>query len=186
MNMAGNGGFASNILTLDKDNWDRWSALMRSLFGAQDVLEIVQNGYDDLVANANDAQRATHREAKKKDCKPLFYMQQNVDAYHFEKINKCVKAKEAWDILVRYHDGDAKVKQVKLQSIRRRFEMMQMQEDQRIGEYISNIMRLVNQMRSCGAKITDQSVVEKILRSLNTKFDFVVVSILEAKDKIID
>jgi hypothetical protein len=100
MNMAGNGGFASNILTLDKDNRDRWSALMRSLFGAQDVLEIVQNGYDDLVANANDAQRATHREAKKKDCKPLFYMQQNVDAYHFEKINKCVKANEAWDILV--------------------------------------------------------------------------------------
>jgi len=36
--MANNGGFGKNILVLDGKNWERWSALMRSLFGVQDVL----------------------------------------------------------------------------------------------------------------------------------------------------
>jgi hypothetical protein len=39
----------------DGKNWDRWSVMMKSLFGAQDVLEIVQNGYEDLAANVTDA-----------------------------------------------------------------------------------------------------------------------------------
>ncbi|MCI55000.1 F-box protein, partial [Trifolium medium] len=67
-------------------NWDRWSALMRSLFGAQDVIDLMTNGYEDSGANPNDAQRNTFKEAKKKDCKALFYIQQNVDSQHFEKI----------------------------------------------------------------------------------------------------
>jgi len=47
---------------------------MRSLFGAQDVLELVENGYEDLAANATEVQRAAFREQKKKDCKALFYI----------------------------------------------------------------------------------------------------------------
>jgi hypothetical protein len=90
-----NNGFGSNILVLDNKNWDRWSAMMKSLFGAQDVLEIVQNGYDDLALNATDAQRTAFKESKKKDCKALFYIQQNVDSYHFEKIAKATRSKDA-------------------------------------------------------------------------------------------
>ncbi|MCH80464.1 retrovirus-related pol polyprotein from transposon TNT 1-94, partial [Trifolium medium] len=99
--MNNNGGFSSNILVLDRKNWDRWSALMKSLFGAQEVRDLAQNGYEDLKANPTEAQRLAFREAKKKDCKTLFYIQQNV-------------------------------KQVKLQSLRRKYEMIQMKEDQRI------------------------------------------------------
>jgi len=68
---------------------------MNSLFGAQDVLELVENGYEDLAANAIDVQRATFKEQKKKDCKALFYIQQNVDSNHFEKISKITRSKEA-------------------------------------------------------------------------------------------
>ncbi|MCI85646.1 F-box protein, partial [Trifolium medium] len=50
---------------------------MKSLFGAQEVLEIVTDGYEELGANPTDAQRTTFRESKKKDCKALFYIQQN-------------------------------------------------------------------------------------------------------------
>jgi len=76
-------GFGSNILVLDGKNWERWSALMRSLFGAQDMSDLVQNGYEDLVANATEVQKAAFKENKKKDCKALFYIQQNVDNQHF-------------------------------------------------------------------------------------------------------
>ena len=177
-----NNGFGSNILVLDNKNWDRWSAMMKSLFGAQDVLEIVQNGYDDLALNATDAQRTAFKESKKKDCKALFYIQQNVDSYHFEKIAKATRSKEAWDILEKYHDGGDKVNQVKLQSPRRKYEMMQMEDEQKIGDYFSKLCSLVNQMQTCGEVLTDQMVVEKVLRSLTPKFDFIVVAIQEAKD----
>ncbi|PNX61357.1 F-box protein [Trifolium pratense] len=44
-------GFGTNILVLDGKNWDRWNALMKSLFGAQDCLDVVLNDYEELVEN---------------------------------------------------------------------------------------------------------------------------------------
>ncbi|MCI94258.1 retrovirus-related pol polyprotein from transposon TNT 1-94, partial [Trifolium medium] len=55
---------------------------MRSLFGAQYVMDLVTNGYEDLGENPTDAQRIAFKKAKKKYCKALFYIQQNVDAQH--------------------------------------------------------------------------------------------------------
>jgi len=82
---------------------------MRSLFGAQDMSDLVQNEFEEPPANATDVQRAAFREDKKKDCKALFYIQQNVDNQHFEKIAKATRSKEAWDILENYHNGGEKV-----------------------------------------------------------------------------
>jgi len=67
--------FGSNILILDGKNWERWSALMRSLFGAQDFSDLVHNGFEEPPANATDVQRAAFRDNKKKDYKALFYIQ---------------------------------------------------------------------------------------------------------------
>jgi len=53
----------------------------------------VENGYEDLSANATDVQRSIFKKHEKKDCKALFYFQQN-----FEKISKATRSKEVWDI----------------------------------------------------------------------------------------
>jgi len=74
------------------------------------------------------------------------------------------------------------VKQVKLQSLRRKYELMLMEDDQRICDYISKLLSVVNQMKACGEEISDQQVVGKIMRSLTCKFDFIVVAIQESKD----
>jgi hypothetical protein len=68
---------------------------MKSLFGAQDVLELVENEYEDLGANSTDVQRAAFKDLKKKDCKALFYIQQNVDSNNSEKISKITRSKKA-------------------------------------------------------------------------------------------
>jgi len=180
--MANNGGFGTNILVLDGKNWERWSAMMKSLFGAQDVLELVENGYKDVAANATDVQRAAFKGQKKKDCKALFYIQQNVDSNHFENISKITRSKEAWDILAKYYEGSDDVKQVKLQSLRRKYELMLMEDDQRISDYISMLLTVVNQKKACGEEVSDQQVVGKIMRSLTSKFYFIVVAIQESKD----
>lgn len=73
------------------------------------------------------------------------------------------------------------MKQVKLQSYRRKYEMMQMEEDRKVSDYFSKLTAIVNQMRTCGENIIDQMVAEKVLRSLSTKFDFIVVFYLRSK-----
>jgi len=74
------------------------------------------------------------------------------------------------------------VKQVKLQSYRRKYEMMQMDEDQKVSDYFSKMIEIMNLMKNCGENISDQMVVEKVWRSLSQKFDFIVVAIQKAKD----
>jgi len=74
------------------------------------------------------------------------------------------------------------VKQVKLQSYRRKYEMMQMEEDQKVSDYFLKMIEIVNLMKNCGENISDKMVVEKVLRFLSQKFDFIVVAIQEAKD----
>jgi gag-polypeptide of LTR copia-type len=58
-----------------------------------------------------------------------------------------------------------------------------MQESQRVREYYTQIVELVNPMRSLGEKeLTEQKVVEKLLISLLESFNSIVTAIEESKD----
>jgi len=175
--MNGSSSINTHIPILEVRNWERWNAVMKNLFGAQDLLEIVQNGVDDLAANGTEVQRNAHKELKKKDCKDLFLIQQSLYEGNFERISKTVSSKEAWDILSKYHEGDDNVKLIKLQSPRRKFELMQMEDDQKIFEYISKLINCMSQMKACGEAMIDQQIVEKIMRTLSSRFDFIMVAI---------
>ncbi|XP_076929193.1 uncharacterized protein LOC143593450 [Bidens hawaiensis] len=52
-----------------------------------------------------------------------------------------------------------------------------MKEEEVVGEYFGRVMAPVSQMRAYGETIADRVVVEKVLQSLNPKFDYVVPSI---------
>ncbi len=43
---------------------------------------------------------------------------------------------------------------------------MQMEEEQNNVEYITKLISVVNQMKACGQVVTDQKIVEKIMRTL--------------------
>ncbi|KAG6393809.1 hypothetical protein SASPL_144383 [Salvia splendens] len=109
------------------------------------------SGYADL----DEANRL--RENKNKDSKALAIIQQ---AVHDSKEFK----------------GDSKVIVVRLQSLRRDFETLIMKNGEYVADFLSRAMAAVSQMRSCGDKITDQTIVEKVLRSLTPKFDHVVAA----------
>jgi hypothetical protein len=59
---------------------------------------------------------------------------------------------------------------------------MQMEEEKKIADYISKLMNVVNQMKVSGETIFDQQIVDKIMRTLSPRFDFIVVAIQESKD----
>lgn len=136
------------------------------LFGTQEVFDIFNEKYVGLVANPTDAQRNTNREVKKKDRSEGFVLySSNVEV--FEKIEEATTSKAVWDTLVRCYSDDGKVKKMRLQALRRQYQLLQMKEDERITDYFTRLQTLTNQMRNCGETLTKQILVEKVLRPLN-------------------
>lgn len=74
------------------------------------MLEIVNDGFSTLEANATETQRVAHREKSKKDEKGLFLIHWCVDLNIFEKIIEQETTKEAWDTLKKLYGGNEKLK----------------------------------------------------------------------------
>ncbi|XP_027191822.1 uncharacterized protein [Cicer arietinum] len=175
------GNVVSNFPVLYGKNWNRWCVQLKAILGYQDVMNIVEEGYSPLVVNAIDAQKLTHKENKKKDCKAMVILHQSVDPPHFEKNSRATNSKEAWEILEKCNAGAEQLKKVRLQTMRRQYELMQMDENERVSEFFNRILILTNSMKSCGEVISDLTIVEKILRTPTPRFDHIVVAIEESR-----
>ena len=75
-----------------------------------------------------------------------------------------------------------KVKTTKLQLMRRYFEVICMKESDTIGSFFTLLIGLVTQMRSHGETVEERRIVEKVLRSLPSRFDVIVTTIEETND----
>ncbi|KAF7816710.1 rust resistance kinase Lr10-like [Senna tora] len=159
------------------ENYEFWSIKMRTLFMSQELWELVEHGY-----SASEADEQKLRENKKKDARALFFLQQAVSDDIFSRISAATTSKGAWQTLKTEFQGSSKVITVKLQSLRRTFEMLQMGNSETVQVFLSRASAIVSQMKAYGEKITDETVVLKLLRSLTPKFDHVVAAIEESKD----
>ncbi|XP_019430095.1 PREDICTED: uncharacterized protein LOC109337549 [Lupinus angustifolius] len=57
-----------------------------------------------------------------------------------------------------------------------------MEESDKVGDYFTKVFIVTNRMKGCGKVVTDLMIIEKIMRSLPQKFDFIVVAIEVSKD----
>ncbi|KAD5508293.1 hypothetical protein E3N88_15996 [Mikania micrantha] len=128
------------------------------------------------------AQITEFRENKKKDKKALFLLYQAVNEMVFERISSATTSKEAWDMLYRAYRGEERVKLVRLQTLRCEFDSLRMKDNETVEEFYNRVILLLNQLRVNGEILEDQRVVEKVLRSLTRKFEYIVVAIEESKD----
>ncbi|KAF2306218.1 hypothetical protein GH714_015831 [Hevea brasiliensis] len=119
---------------------------------------------------------------KLKDLKVKNYLFQAIDRTVLDTILKKDTAKDIWDAMKKKFEGNAKVKRSHLQALRREFETLEMRSSEGVTEYFSRVMTVANKMRLYGEDMQDVKVVEKILRSLTEKFNYVVCSIEESKD----
>ena len=90
--------------------------------------------------------------------------------------------KEIWEKIILSYEGDTKVKSAKLQTLKIQYENLKMHNDESIASLFLHLDDIVNHMRNFGETITDTTLVEKVLRSLNPKFESKVSAIEEKKD----
>ncbi|XP_022854743.1 uncharacterized protein LOC111376047 [Olea europaea var. sylvestris] len=80
------------------------------------------------------------------------------------------------------YQGSARAKRQQLQALRSEFETTRMKSGESVTDYFPRIMTIANKMRIHGDKTEDVTIVEKLLRSMTPKFNFVVCSIEDSKD----
>ncbi|KAL4035058.1 hypothetical protein IC575_003732 [Cucumis melo] len=149
---------------------------VKTLLRSQDLWDLVEQGYVD----PDDEGKL--RENRKKDSKALVIIQQAVHDSVFSRIATATTSKQAWLILQKAFQGDSRVLMVKLQSLRRDFETLMMKNGESIADFLSRATTIISQMQTYGETIKDQTIVEKVLRSLTPKFDHVVAAIEESKN----
>ena len=82
----------------------------------------------------------------------------------------------------RKYQGNIQVQRAQLQTLRREFEILEMKTSESVNDYFSRVMLVANNMRNVGEVMQDGKIVEKILRTLTERFNYIVCSMEESKD----
>jgi hypothetical protein len=176
-----------HIPRLTKQNYDLWCIQYKAILRSQELWELVEDGYTEPesireeVAMSN-AKKQTFRESRKKDNKALFTIYQGFDEATLEMVARTKTSKEAWKMLNKTYSGVEKTKRVRLQASRGDFEKLSKESNEIVSDYFTKVIFVVHQMRRNGENIDDVRVMEKILRSLDSKFDHIVIAIEESKN----
>ncbi|KAL0331212.1 UNVERIFIED_CONTAM: Retrovirus-related Pol polyprotein from transposon TNT 1-94 [Sesamum angustifolium] len=165
-------------------NYDYWAIKMKTYFQSQKLWELVEEGVTltEDSSTSSSAEKGKLENKKAKDSEALYYIQTTVADHIFPRISVATSAKEAWSILQKEYQGSAKVRIIKLQTLRRDFENMKMKDSETIDEYYTKVRELVNQLKAYGEDIPEKRVVEKLLISVTEKYDPIVTTIEETKD----
>ncbi|KAE8656273.1 hypothetical protein F3Y22_tig00117005pilonHSYRG00292 [Hibiscus syriacus] len=171
------------ILRFD-GHYDHWSMLMENFLRSKEYWPIVESGIQAPTPNAvlTDAQKTELEGRKLKDLKEKDYLFQAINRPILETILSKKTSKYIWDSMKKKYEGSARVNRAQLQALRRDFETLQMKDGESVTSYCAKTMEISNKMRFHGEKMEDVTILEKILRSLTPKFDYVVCSIEESKD----
>jgi len=100
----------------------------------------------------------------------------------FVKVMQYKSAKEIWDKVVLSYERDEQVKRAKLRTLIIQYENLIMYNDESVANYFLHIDEIVNCMKNLGEEIKEVVVVEKVLRSLSSKFESKFSAIEEKKN----
>ncbi|KAG7544219.1 Zinc finger CCHC-type [Arabidopsis thaliana x Arabidopsis arenosa] len=88
----------------------------------------------------------------------------------FTRVQGCMSAKEAWDILQVTFEGTSTVKRTRLDMLASEFENLNMGEDDSVDNFSSKLSAIQQEAVVLGKTYKDKKLVKKFLRSLPSKF----------------
>lgn len=81
--------------------------------------------------------------------------------------------------LIKYYEESDKVKGFKLQFVRRQYELLIMEKNEIVTFYASKIQGLIHMMKSFDEVMNEETMIEKVMRTLTPHFYHVIVAIQE-------
>ena len=163
-------------------HYDHWAMHMENFLHSKEYWSLVENGIPTAAGGLTDAKKKNIDDHKLKDLQTKNYIFQALDQAVLETIINKDTTKSIWDSLKQKYQSTTRVKHTHSQALRKEFESLQTEVGESVNEYFARTLTIVNKMKANGENKGDVDVVEKILRSMTPKFDYVVCSIEESKD----
>ncbi|KAH9687063.1 hypothetical protein KPL70_014633 [Citrus sinensis] len=132
--------------------YDHWSMLMENFMRSKEYWSLIETG----IPTVADGAQPTAAERKA------------IDEAKLKDLKK--------------YQGTTRVKRAQLQALRREFEILQMKGGETVDQYFGRTLTIVNKMKAQGEDMKPIVIIEKILRSMTSKFNCVVCSIEESHD----
>eukprot|EP00253_Pinus_taeda_P012796 PITA_12796 len=145
-----------------------------------EVWDIIDTGYNFPSTTPTDPAEKKKYETNAKATNTLLGC---LSQSEFVKVMQFKSKKEIWDKIVLSYEGHDHVKQAKLQTLRIHYENLKMYNDESVANYFLRVDEIVNCMKNLGEEIKEVVVVEKILRSLSSRFES-KVSAIEEKENL--
>nr|XP_028949229.1 uncharacterized protein LOC114821333 [Malus domestica] len=182
--MASENSFVQPAIPRFDGHYDHWSMLMENFLRSKEYWNLVEFGITATAggSKSNEVQKKTLDDLKLKDLNAKNYLFQAIDRSILETILKKETTKDIWDSLKQKYQGTARVKRAQLQALRKEFEVLHMKNGETVKDYFGRTLAIANRMRIHGEKMDDVVIIEKILRSMTPKYDYVVCSIEESND----
>ena len=100
-----------------------------------------------------ESQKETIEALRLKDIKVKNYLFQAIDRTIMETILDKRSSKSIWDSMKQKYQGSTRVKRAQLRALRREFEVLQMKEGEKVDQYFSWTLTIVNKMKAHGEKM---------------------------------
>lgn len=184
-NTNGNEGmFVQASIPRFDGHYDHWCLLMENFLRSKEYWYLIETWIVEPAEGVvlTEVQQKKLEELKLKDLKAKNYLFQAIDRATLETILKKDTSKEIWESLKKKFQSNSRVRRANLQALRKEFESIEMKVGETVTEYIPRVMGIANKMKLHGSTMEDLEIVEKILRSLTEKYNYIICSIEESHD----
>jgi hypothetical protein len=135
-----------------------------------------------LMEKGYDVPKATPIEAEDKKffwehVMDLNTLQAGLSKKILAKVLNYNNAKQLWDKLETIYARDSKVNRAKIQTLRVQYEGLKMKDEENISEYFERVDNIVNEIRGFRVEVSDNELVEKVLRTLPILYNSKVSSL---------
>ncbi|KAK1650444.1 hypothetical protein QYE76_068249 [Lolium multiflorum] len=156
-----------------RDNYTVWATTMMWALESNEIWEAVDPGGDEFKKDAPKYRK--DRQALTAICS---VMPMDVKQHLISKTS----AKEAWETIKTLNLGHARVREAALQTLQKKYENLEMGEDETLDAFASRVATLVNGIRALDEKLEEISIVRRFLRAASPRYLSVVSAIEQCVD----
>ncbi|CAA7041821.1 unnamed protein product [Microthlaspi erraticum] len=174
-------GMQMQIPLFNGDDHEIWSTKMRTLLMARDLWDVVAIGVSEENTH-QESDKKRQKDVRIKDMTALHMLQTSVTESIFYRIGRATSSKQAWEILKADY-GETEAMQLRKSGLLvREYFDMKMKNEESFHEFSERFMKVVNRSKFYGSVVPDQTIIDKIRRSLTPWFCQTVFSRLSVEE----